>query len=70
MIISNVIKFIFYLGTFFFGLRVFTVDDEGLILPNIICAVVCIVMALVGTVFIEWMALTLQTLDEIKNKKN
>ena len=66
--ISTIIKFIFYLGAIFFVLMVFIVDDEDLILPNIIYAIVCFVMGLVGTVFIEWMALTLETLDAMKNK--
>lgn len=66
--ISTIIKFIFYLGAIFFVLMIFIVDDETLILPNIIYSIVCFVMGLVGTVFIEWMALTLETLDEIKNK--
>ena len=67
--ISTIIKFIFYLGAIFFVCMIFIADDETLILPNIIYAIACFIMGLVGTVFIEWMALILETLDEIKNKK-
>lgn len=69
--ISIVIKFIFYLGAVIFVCMAFIsgADNDSLIWANIMYAVLCFVFGLVGTVFIEWMALTLETLDKIKNKK-
>lgn len=70
--ISIVIKTIFYLLAIIFVCLGFIlgVETEGSALVYFVLAVIYFFMGLVGTVFIEWMALTLETLDKIKNKKN